>query len=160
MGMNTAVLTKEELARWRNFRFMVEETSIKVSREVSSATGISGGQFGIMSIVTASPAKEMRQQELADAMRWDRTRLSHQLTRMEKNGLIERKKSPDGGTVITVTPKGSTELIRISPTLANAVRTHFLSKLTETHMAQLSEILAALRAGEQATPSESTADGS
>src|SRR5882672_1384415 len=104
--MNKSVLTPEELSRWRNFRFMVEETSLRVSREVSSATGVSGGQFGILSMLSAAPSRELRQQELADAMRWDRTRLSHQLTRMEKNGLVERKKGADSGTMIAITAKG------------------------------------------------------
>ncbi len=143
--MTAGPLTSEEINRWRNFRFMVEETSLKVSREVSSATGISGGQFGILSMLSAAPSRELRQQELADAMRWDRTRLSHQLTRMEKNGLVERKKGTDG-TMIGITVKGAEELTRVAPTLAHAVRTHFLSKLTDVHLAQLVDILAALRA--------------
>ncbi len=144
--MKPGPLTLEEISRWRNFRFMVEETSLKVSREVSSATGISGGQFGILSMLSAAPSRELRQQELADAMRWDRTRLSHQLTRMEKNGLVERRKRTDEGTMIVITSKGAKEMTRVAPTLAHAVRTHFLSKLTKKHLTQLVNILAALRA--------------
>ena len=76
-------LTRRELDTWRGFRFMVEETSLRVSRALSSSTGMSGGQFGILTILMETPRHSMRQQELADAMRWDRTRLSHQLTRMD-----------------------------------------------------------------------------
>lgn len=65
---------------------MAEETSLGVSRALISATGMSGGQFGILSILMNAPLRSMRQQQLADVMRWDRTRLLHQLTRMEGHG--------------------------------------------------------------------------
>ena len=79
-------------------------------------------------------------------MRWDRTRLSHQLTRMEARGLIERKKAPTGGTTIVPTPLGCKERQRVAPALGNAVRTHFFSRLSEEQLQQLDEILEALRA--------------
>ena len=81
-------------------RFMVEETSLRVSRDLSSQTGRSGGQFGILSVLQESTLRSMRQQELADAMRWDRTRLSHQLTRMQGRGWITRKESDAGMTLV------------------------------------------------------------
>jgi DNA-binding MarR family transcriptional regulator len=144
--MSERILTRSELDRWRNFRFMVEETSLKVSRELDSVTGLTGGQFGILSVLLDVPSGEVRQQEVADAMRWDRTRLSHQLTRMEKRGLVSRKKGPKGGTTIALTPLGRKERQRVAPALANAVRTHFFSKLNKAQLQQLADILEALRA--------------
>ncbi len=40
-------LTQQELDSWRSFRYMVEETSLRVSRSLMEATGTSGGQFRI-----------------------------------------------------------------------------------------------------------------
>jgi DNA-binding MarR family transcriptional regulator len=139
-------LTQDELNQWRNFRFLVEETSLKVSRDLDAVTGLTGGQFGILSVLMEAPSRELRQQEVADAMRWDRTRLSHQLTRMEARGLIERKKGPTGGTRIVLTTLGLKERQCVAPALANAVRAHFLSKLNKTQLQQLDEILVTLRA--------------
>lgn len=144
--MSERTLTQDELNRWRNFRFMVEETSLQVSRELDSVTGLTGGQFGILSVLLDAPSQELRQQEVADAMRWDRTRLSHQLTRMEARGLVERKKGLKGGTMIVLTALGRKERQRVAPALANAVRTHFFSKLNKTQLQQLDEILVTLRA--------------
>ena len=48
---------------------MVEETSLGVSRELLSATGMLGGQFGILSVLLAAPSNSMRQQHVANAMR-------------------------------------------------------------------------------------------
>jgi DNA-binding MarR family transcriptional regulator len=144
--MSERLLTDDELNRWRNFRFMVEETSLLVSRELDSVTGLTGGQFGILSALADAPSRQLRQQEVADVMRWDRTRLSHQLTRMEANGLVERRKAPKGGTMIVLTALGRREQQRVAPALAKAVRTHFFSKLNKTQLQQLDEILMTLRA--------------
>ena len=143
VGMATA-LTHNELETWRGFRFMVEETSLGVSRALSSSTGMSGGQFGILSILQDAPPKGLRQQELADAMRWDRTRLSHQLTRMQARHWVTRKKAERGGTLVLITKMGRDKLTRVSPILGQIVREHFLSRLTESQLAALQEIRAAL----------------
>jgi DNA-binding MarR family transcriptional regulator len=118
-------LTRRELDLWRNFRFMMEETSLGVSRELLSATGMLGGQFGILSVLLDAPSHSMRQQHVADAMRWDRTRLSHQLTRMERSGWIQRKKSSDGVTVVVLTEAGMKQQKAAAPVLGGIVRRRF-----------------------------------
>lgn len=137
-------LTRHELASWRGFRFMVEETSLSVSRALSQATGMSGGQFGILSILVDAPLHSMRQQELADAMRWDRTRLSHVLTRMEGRGWIKRMKGERGKTLVLLAETGKKEQHCAAPVLARIVKEKFFSRLTQAQLASLQEIRRAL----------------
>ncbi len=117
-----STLTRQELDSWRGFRFMVEETSLSVSRALSLATAMSGGQFGILSILVEAPLQSMRQQELADAMRWDRTRLSHVLTRMEGRGWIKRSKGERGATIVFLAEAGKREQRCAAPILARIVK--------------------------------------
>lgn len=123
---------------------MVEETSLCVSRELFSSTGMSGGQFGILTILVETPLQLMRQQELADAMRWDRTRLSHQLTRMEARGWISRKKGDKGATLVSLTEAGRQAQHRAVPMLSQIVKQRFFSRLTAAQLSTLEEIRAAL----------------
>jgi len=123
---------------------MVEETSLCVSRELFSSTGMSGGQFGILTILVETPLQLMRQQELADAMRWDRTRLSHQLTRMEARGWISRKKGDKGATLVSLTEAGRQAQHRAVPMLSQIVKQRFFSRLTPAQLTTLEEIRAAL----------------
>ena len=123
---------------------MVEETSLCVSRELFSSTGMSGGQFGILTILVETPLQLMRQQELADAMRWDRTRLSHQLTRMEARGWINRNKGDKGATLVSLTEAGRQAQHRAVPMLSQIVKQRFFSRLTPAQLTTLEEIRAAL----------------
>ncbi len=139
-----STLTRQELDSWRGFRFMVEETSLSVSRALSLAAGMSGGQFGILSILVEAPLHSMRQQELADAMRWDRTRLSHVLTRMEGRGWIKRMKGERGATLVLLAEAGRKEQHCAAPMLARIVKEKFFSRLTQAQLASLQEIRRAL----------------
>ncbi len=129
---------------WRGFRFMVEETSLGVSRDLSAATGMSGGEFGILSILMEAPLHSLRQQQLADAMRWDRTRLSHQLTRMEARGWVKRKKGDRGITMVLLAKAGRQEQRRAAPMLGEIVKERFFSRLTQSQLATLEGIRSAL----------------
>ena len=139
------ILTREELAIWRGFRFMVEEISLGVSRALSASMGMSGGEFGILSILRDAPGNSMRQQDLADAMRWDRTRLSHQITRTEKRGWIKRKREKGGVTTVLLKERGRKELVRAAPMLGRIVRERFFSRLSSAQLKSLREIRTALQ---------------
>ena len=137
-------LTRQELETWRGFRFMVEEASLGVSRALSAATGMSGGQFGILTILIETPRHALRQQELADAMRWDRTRLSHQLTRMERAGWIKREKGGRGVTLVLLADAGRNAQQRAAPLLGGIVKARFFNRLTQAQLVALAEIRTAL----------------
>ena len=137
-------LTQQELESWRNFRYMVEETSLSVSRALVSARGMSGGQFGILSILAEAPKHSMRQQELADAMRWDRTRLSHVLTRMQSRGWIRRIKVDGGRTLVVLDEAGKSEQQNAAPVLAQLVNEFFISRLSQVQLESLQEVRRAL----------------
>ncbi|MGI4827469.1 MAG: MarR family winged helix-turn-helix transcriptional regulator [Janthinobacterium lividum] len=140
----TPSLTSDEFAAWLGFRHMVEETSLDVSRTLASTTALSGSEFGILSVLLKALPEPVRQQELADAMRWDRTRLSHQLTRMERRGWITRQKGSAGLTLVLPTTRARQEHRRAGPVLATIVRERFLSRLSRKQLAVLQEIRQAL----------------
>jgi DNA-binding MarR family transcriptional regulator len=73
----------------------------------------------------------MRQQALATLMSWDKSRLSHQLTRMQDRELIERRPI-DGKTVLVVlTRLGREKLDAARPVHAASVRKNLLSRLSQ-----------------------------
>lgn len=138
-------LSWDDLAVWLNFRHMVEETSLDVSRALAEKSALSGSEFGILSILLEALPDPVRQQELADAMRWDRTRLSHQLTRMERRGWITRQKGSSGLTIISPTDRAKQEHHRAGPVLVAIVRERFLNRLGKNQLVALKEIREALK---------------
>jgi DNA-binding MarR family transcriptional regulator len=129
--MSTRLLTPRELRVWHAFRLMSEDVLGRVGRDIAQETGISGPEFGVLSRLAAIGKGEMRQQELARVMDWDKSRLSHQLTRMSERGLIERR-SVDAKTVVVVlTDLGRKRLEAARPVHAESVRRNLLSRLTQ-----------------------------
>src|ERR1700761_9397637 len=102
----TKPLSPRELRIWYAFRSMGEDVLERVGRDIAQATGLSGPEFGVLSRLAAYGRGEMRQQELATVMAWEKSRLSHQLSRMEKRKLIERRAADGRATLIVLTKTG------------------------------------------------------
>lgn len=129
-AMSTRLLSPHELRVWHAFLLMGEDVLGRVGRDIARATGLSGPEFGVLSRLAALGKGEMRQQALARVMSWDKSRLSHQLTRMQQRGFIERRHA-DGNTVLVVLTKlGQERLEAARPIHADSVRRNLLSRLT------------------------------
>jgi len=127
--MTTKPLSPQELRIWHAFRLMHEDVLGRVGRDITQETGLSGPEFGVLSRLAVKG--EIRQQVLASMMAWDKSRLSHQLTRMQERSLIERRRT-DGKTVlVALTKLGREKLDAARPIHAASVRRNLLSRLTQ-----------------------------
>ncbi len=128
--MTTKPLSPRELRVWHAFRLMGEEVLGRVGRDIAQATGISGPEFGVLSRLAAIGKGEMRQQALARVMGWDKSRLSHQLTRMQERALIERQRANGGAVLVALTQVGREKLEAARPVHAESIRRNLLLRLT------------------------------
>lgn len=126
---------------WRGFRRGYEQVGLAIDRELVARAGLSGSDHGILSRLGEAGADGLRQQELADAMRWDRTRLSHHLSRMEQRGLVARTRR-DGGTFVAPTAKGEEARRAADPIHDAAVLTHFIGGLSAAQREALRTVAA------------------
>src|SRR5215472_19031532 len=129
-AMSTGVLSPRELRVWHAFLFMGEDVLGRVGRDLTQATGLSGPEFGVLSRLAAIGKGKMRQQTLARVMNWDKSRLSHQLTRMQRRGLINRRHTGVNTVLVVLTKLGREKLGSALPIQAESVRRNFLSRLT------------------------------
>ena len=90
-----------------------------------------------------------RQRELLDYLEWDKTRLSHQLTRMAGRGLIERDTDSDNVVLIRMTAEGHAQLRAARPVHVAGVRQYFLDHLSADDLAALQRITDKLHAALQ-----------
>lgn len=109
---------------------MGEEVFGRVGRDITDATGLSGSEFGVLSRLAGIGKGDMRQQALAKVMGWEKSRLSHQLTRMQERQLIKRDER-NGAVSIVLTKFGKEKLGQALPVRAESVRRHFLSRLSQ-----------------------------
>ncbi|MFT4112633.1 MarR family winged helix-turn-helix transcriptional regulator [Silvibacterium sp.] len=103
----------------------------KIEREISAATGLSGSDFGVLSRLADLGDGKMRQQSLAESLGWDKSRLSHHLTRMQQRQLILRKEADQRVVFVVLTKEGKAKLDAARPIHADAIRRHLLARLTD-----------------------------
>ncbi|RZU39715.1 DNA-binding MarR family transcriptional regulator [Edaphobacter modestus] len=127
--MSITLLSPRELRVWHAFKLMGEDVMSRVGRDLTEATGLSGPDFGVLSRLAGLGKGEMRQQALADCMGWDKSRLSHQLTRMQDKKLIERRNSDGRVVLVVLTKHGQKQLDAARPIHAQSVRRNLLSRL-------------------------------
>lgn len=129
--MPTKPLSPHELRVWHAFKLMGEDVMRRVERDIAEATGLSGPDFGVLVRLGACGQGELRQQTLAESLGWHKSRLSHQLTRMEQRGLIERRKGDERIVLVVLTRQGRKKLEAARPIHAGSVRRNLLARLTE-----------------------------
>jgi DNA-binding MarR family transcriptional regulator len=128
--MTSKALTPFELRIWHAFLSMGEDVLERVGRDIARATGLSGPEFGVLSRLAAFGKEEMRQQELATVMGWEKSRLSHQLSRMQNRKLVDRRTGDGRVTFILLTKTGRERLKSALPVRAESVRRNLLSRLS------------------------------
>ncbi|MFD2353299.1 MarR family winged helix-turn-helix transcriptional regulator [Nonomuraea ferruginea] len=77
--------------------------------------------------------------DLADATIQSRSRLSHQISRMEAKGLVVREDCRDDrrGTFAVLTDEGWDTIQRVAPVHVSGVREHFVDRLTDDQLGEL-----------------------
>jgi DNA-binding MarR family transcriptional regulator len=143
-------LSLEEIKTWHTFKQAGEIIFGLVVRDVAAATGLSAGDYGVLSRLVDLGGGTLRQIHLAKSMRWDKARLSHHLTRMQERGLIEREHVSGKEVFVKITQQGKTELADARPAHASSVRRHLLDRLSQEETKVLSKILT--RLGAQSPP--------
>ncbi|WP_328858413.1 MarR family transcriptional regulator [Williamsia herbipolensis] len=141
---SSARLTSTELALWHQFKLVGEKVNAAVERDILAASDLTGPEFGVLTRLVDLGDGTLRQGELAMSMRWNKSRLSHQITRMEKRGLVTR--TAEGSSVVTVgiTDTGERALRPARPAHATSIRAHLTEKLTADQRAALASILESL----------------
>jgi DNA-binding MarR family transcriptional regulator len=135
--MSTKLLSPQELRVWHAFKLMGDDVLARVGRDIAEATGLSGPEFGVLSRLADLGKGEMRQQNLAQCMGWDKSRLSHQLTRMQQRKLIERREPEQRVVLVAITKHGQKMLDAARPVHAESVRRNLLSRLSPEQTATI-----------------------
>src|SRR3954453_20349781 len=89
-------LEAREQHAWRAYLEMTAKLTAQLNREMQQQCGISIADFSVLVPLSEHPDARMRVLELARALGWEKSRLSHQLTRMAPRGLIERSNCNEG----------------------------------------------------------------
>jgi DNA-binding MarR family transcriptional regulator len=133
-------LTADEQTAWRAYIRLAKMLMRQLDRDLHPF-GLTTNDYEILAELSESPGHRLRMTELADLTAQSRSRLSHQVARMQARGLIHRD-ACDGdkrGTFAVVTPRGLAIVERVAPSHVDSVRRNFLDQVSPEHLALLSE---------------------
>lgn len=149
-------LDDREQQAWRGFLTMQTRLLGRLNRSLSAECGVSDGDYAVLVSLSESPDSRVRAFELARDMQWEKSRLSHQLTRMERRGLVKREECPSDarGAFVVLTDLGRTSIQAAAPHHVADVRRWFIDVLTPEQLDAMSGIVdSVLNAlGESPTP--------
>jgi len=155
--MNKSELNEEEIQLWYAWKGSYHHIFGRVIKEMSERTGLSEGDYGVLDRLDLLGEGNLRQQDLAASMDWDKSRLSHHLTRMEKRGLVSRKSlDKDRGVQVIITSAGKSALDDARPIVARAIRKHFLDQLTDQDIASITKLAERTKKGSTASSNPPT----
>lgn len=134
-------LDDDQQRAWRSLLALMRHLGAGMERQLVGS-GVSGADFRLLVPLSEGPPEGMRARDLGRAVGWDRSRLSHQVRRMEERGLLSRGScSGDArGTVVTLTDAGRSALAHAAPGHAEWVRSHVFDPLTPADVAALTAI--------------------
>jgi DNA-binding MarR family transcriptional regulator len=97
--------------------------------------------YEILVELSEAPLSRMRMTELADRTAQSRSRLSHQINRMETRGLVSREgcEGDKRGTFAVLTAHGTATIAKVAPYHVASVREHFIDQLDPADLAALTD---------------------
>jgi DNA-binding MarR family transcriptional regulator len=132
-------MSTDDSELWLLWRRTHESVRTAVLADVTEHVGIS--EPDLLVLIHLDKARGvLRQNALANALGWDRTRLSHLLTRIEGRGFVARTRLANGAEV-SLTDAGQALLNESKPHVAEASRRQIGDRLGPEDAATLHRIL-------------------
>ena len=131
-------LSAAEQDAWRAYIRLAKMLMRQLDRDLHPF-GLSTNDYEILVELSEEPGHKLRMTELADRTAQSRSRLSHQITRMEAKGLVRRDACPGDkrGTFAVITPRGQALIERVAPSHVDSVRRHFIDHMSPEQLDQL-----------------------
>lgn len=135
----TRWLDEEQQRNWRAWLAANTLLLDAFSRDLQEAHGLTMADYEILVRLSESADRRMRMSDLAEATLSSRSRLSHQIDRMERAGLVERMPCTDDkrGYFAALTPAGWDTLVQAAPSHVDSVRSRIVDVLSPEEFAAL-----------------------
>jgi DNA-binding MarR family transcriptional regulator len=136
-------LDAEQQASWRAWLSAQLLLAQAFERDLKTASDMSMAEYEVLVRLSEAPDRRLRMSELADRTLASRSRLSHQISRMEADGLVGREEclTDKRGWWATLTERGWEVLVAAAPCHVASVRRHLVDVLTTDELATLGRIL-------------------
>ncbi|MER6159751.1 MarR family transcriptional regulator [Streptomyces sp. NPDC001868] len=151
-------LTDEEQRTWLAYVHATTLLEDHLDRQLQRDAGMPHLYYHLLVVLSSAPQRRLRMTELAMRTKITRSRLSHAVARLEKNGWVRREDCPSDkrGQFTVLTDAGFEMLSKSAPGHVAAVRQALFDRLSAEQRVALGEIMGVVAEGLQ--PSEAGAD--
>ena len=144
--MTGAWLSDDEQRAWRTYVRMSSLLPAVLNRQLQQDCGLTLPEYEVLVQLSEVPEHRLRPFQICEALNWEQSRLSHQLTRMERRGLVSRMGcEADGrGAVVELTGAGADAIATAAPRHVAAVRGLIFDRLSGAQRAAFEEACATI----------------
>src|SRR3954453_19191025 len=142
MPMDPQWLAPREDRAWRAFRHASHRLSLRLQRHLLRDSGLSESDYEILAVLSEHPAGCMPAQEMSVLLQWEKSRLSHQVRRMQERELILREANPADArsAMIRLLPAGRRAVEAAAPMHVGRVRAHLIDLFTPEELGTLAAL--------------------
>jgi DNA-binding MarR family transcriptional regulator len=135
-------LDDSEMRAWRAYVIGSELLRKQLNRELQDQHGLALADYEVLVRLSEGDDGRMRMAQLASEVASSKSRLSHQIARMESAGLVQRVECGDDarGVFAEITEAGRARLRETAPTHVTGVRAHLIDLLNESDQEALADI--------------------
>lgn len=132
-------LNDAEMAAWRSYIVATLRLRQRLHRELTDRHDVSLTDYEVLVCLEMQDDSRMRMSELAVLMGSTKSRLSHQVGRLEDAGVVRRVRDPEDkrGVITELTAEGKALLEKAAPTHVEGVREHLIDLLSPEEQATI-----------------------
>jgi DNA-binding MarR family transcriptional regulator len=135
----TRWLDDRERPAWRAFLLATQLLFDQLDRELQEEARMPHAYYAILVVLSEQPEHALRMTEIADRLRFSKSRLTHAIGRLEERGWVQRAACPTDrrGAYAVLTEAGEQALAAAAPVHVAGVRRHLFDRLTSEQVEQL-----------------------
>ena len=139
-------LTADEQRAWRTYLRLNSLLLARLNRQLQQDSGLTLPEYEVLVQLSEAQQQRRRPFQICEALNWEQSRLSHQLTRMEHRGLVAREEcEADGrGAFVVLTAAGADAIRSAAPGHVAAVRQLVFDRLGDDQRAAFEQACAAI----------------
>jgi DNA-binding MarR family transcriptional regulator len=132
-------LTSAELETWASFYTLRRRLDRALDLQLQRDSGLSASEYEVLGAINMSADKLLRIKAIAGTIGWEKSRVSHLVSRMEKRGLLMRTEcdADARGSWIGLTTSGNRALAGAQGNRTELVRRYFFDALEDGDAARI-----------------------
>jgi DNA-binding MarR family transcriptional regulator len=144
---DTPWLTIEQQHIWRAFLGGTTVLMDRLDRDLRTQHGLSMPEYEILVRLSEAPGRSIRMAELADAVSHSRSRVTHTIARLEREGIVMRGQCSDDGRGVSavLTEHGFEVLSQAAHTHVRGVNDYLIQNAAPEDLEALGRIMASVQ---------------